>query len=132
MGCHQFPLPILYDLTTINYKVGILQFLTFCVKLWALHFVLHEIQKAQNFIYCNWNASDKLCFTFLDQITKKYLGFFIPEEGDALAMAHAFYDFLKKNGLEKILQALSLDGKNMITHIYMAVRTFEIEFIFMS
>ena len=52
---------------------------------------------------------------FIDQITKKYIGFFIPEEGDALAMAHAFYDFLKKNGLEKVLLALSLDGENKNT-----------------
>ena len=56
-------------------------------------------------------------FVFLDQITKKYIGFFIPEEGDALAMAHAFYDFLKKNGLEKVLLALSLDGENKNTGV---------------
>ena len=59
---------------------------------------------------------------FTDQITKKYLGFFIPEEGDALAMAHAFYDFLKKNGLEKVLQGLSLDGKHRVTCIFIMVK----------
>ena len=30
-------------------------------------------------------------------------------------MAHAFYEFLKKNGLEKVLLALSLDGENKNT-----------------
>ena len=30
-------------------------------------------------------------------------------------MAHAFYDYLKTNGLEKVLLALSLDGENKNT-----------------
>ena len=33
-------------------------------------------------------------------------------------MAHAFYDFLKKNGLEKVLLALSLDGENKNTGVF--------------
>ena len=48
----------------------------------------------------------------IDQITKKYLNFFIPEEGDARSMALAFYEYLKKSKLEDILLALSLDGEN--------------------
>ena len=56
-----------------------------------------------------------IIFFFTDQITKKYIGFFIPEGGDALAMALAFYDYVKKHGLEKILLAMSLDGENKNT-----------------
>ena len=65
----------------------------------------------------NSSIPNKLCllYFFVDQITKKYVGFFIPEDGDALAMAHAFYEFLKKNGLEKVLLSLSLDGENKNT-----------------
>ena len=67
---------------------------------------------------CNSSSNNYLYPLFsIDQITKKYVGFFIPEEGDALAMAHAFYQFLKKNGLEKILLALSLDGENENTGV---------------
>ena len=51
-------------------------------------------------------------FLSLDQITKKYIGFFIPESGEARIHAQTFYDYLKKINAVHSLLGLSLDGPN--------------------
>lgn len=48
----------------------------------------------------------------IDQITKKYIGFFIPETGEARILAQAFYSYLEEIGAVDSLLSLSLDGPN--------------------
>ena len=48
----------------------------------------------------------------IDQVTKKYIGFFIPESGEARILAQAFYSYLEEIGAVDSLLSLSLDGPN--------------------